>query len=42
MQKLEYQTDDNSPLEEITEDHKNLGFYNVKAGSSVIVSRRAG
>lgn len=42
MQKLEFQTDENSAPEEITEDHKNLGFYNVKGGSAIIVSRKVG
>jgi hypothetical protein len=28
--------------EEITEDHKNLGFYNVRNGSVIVVGRREG
>ena len=37
MQKLLLKIDENSPEEEITEDHKNVGFYNVSEKSTIII-----
>ena len=40
MQKLEIKINEESPAEEITEDHKTISFYNVTETSTFIISMR--
>lgn len=40
MQILLVKLDENSPEEEISEDHKTVGFYNVSEESTIIIARK--